>query len=331
MITDRSANLMLNATRQIRQFAESGIPVIPDGGAPGIYPSADGRDEPNIRNAVHDLKRTENIHIVAQGHTSTTLATIGVIPRVHIHTNGTWYTSWKEGSASQSDYVSVFSAGNAATGKLEIAPNKIPYIFDLWTRTIRPCFEYRRGLNDTTIIPLQLAANQTVVIGLSEKAISNVTTPSIHVLQAPRTVMGYEVNRNGSLVIHVAARDANEPLRLSSGADKTKLLESVAPSSRAQLSSWIPVAEHWEVPDNVYNVSVIARKHNTTHHLDRLVSWQSIPGLANASGVGYSTTHFTWPPANSPSDSNHGAYLFFPMVTQSLRVAVNGEYLPPLD
>lgn len=143
MIIDRSANPTLNATRQMGQFAESGLPIILHGGA----------------------------------------------------------------------------------------SNKIPYIFDLWTGAIRLCFEYRRGLNDTTIIPLQLAANQTVVIGLSDKPISSVAVPSIHVLRAPRTVMGYGVNDNGNLVVRVAAGNVNGPLRLSSGRDKTKLLELVSSSS----------------------------------------------------------------------------------------------------
>lgn len=58
-------------------------------------------------------------------------------------------------------------------------------------------------------------------------------------------------------------------------------------------------------------MSVIAKKHNTPHHLNRLVSWQSIPGLAHVSGVGYYTIYFEWHPANSQSDSDHGVYLFF--------------------
>lgn len=82
MIIDRSANLRLNATGQVRQLAEYGLPIILHGGDPGIYPSADGSDEPTIRNTVRDLKRSENVHTVAQGQTATSLATIGVIPRV---------------------------------------------------------------------------------------------------------------------------------------------------------------------------------------------------------------------------------------------------------
>lgn len=46
--------------------------------------------------------------------------------------------------------------------------------------------------------------------------------------------MGYEVNRNGSLVMHVSAGYVAGALRLLSGAVKTKLVESVVPSPQVR-------------------------------------------------------------------------------------------------
>jgi len=57
------------------------------------------------------------------------------------------------------------------------------------------------------------------------------------------------------------------------------------------------------------------------------MSWQHIAGLQNVSGRGYYSTSFDW----SPSPSSEGAILDFGWTYHTLRAALNGHALPPLD
>lgn len=76
------------------------------------------------------------------------------------------------------------------------------------------------------------------------------------------------------------------------------------------------------------NAAAVALKHNTTHHLPSLVSWTRIPGLVNASGVGYYTTNLTWPPRHGSAD---GGYLKFPKTAHAIQLYFNDQRLLPVD
>ncbi|KAK5742028.1 hypothetical protein LTR17_003536 [Elasticomyces elasticus] len=83
-----------------------------------------------------------------------------------------------------------------------------------------------------------------------------------------------------------------------------------------------------EMPEDVVgNISAGATKHNTTHHLPQLISWQQVAGLQNVSGRGYYSTTFDWP----LNTTANGATLDFGWVYHTLRATLNGHQLPPLD
>jgi hypothetical protein len=155
------------------------------------------------------------------------------------------------------------------------------------------------------------------------------------------------LNRTDEIVLSDGRRvSVSPPCSSKSGAKSTPV---VPPPF--DLTRWTLTAEHWEVPADLYDVSVVARKHNTTHQLAApLRSWTDPEGLgpqlANASGVGYYTARFEWPPKvedkNKEGNSNSsscccctavdGAYLSFGgEVLHTLRVRVNGRALDPVD
>ncbi|KAJ5272473.1 hypothetical protein N7478_007598 [Penicillium angulare] len=153
---------------------------------------------------------------------------------------------------------------------------------------------------------------------------------SAHVLEAPQTVIGYGMHDcDKRIEVHVGAGQTDRLLKLSNR--KSQLLSSSMAPPHFSLSNWTLIAEHWETPTNRSDASVISEKHNATNNLHKLVSWKSIQGFQNASGVGYYTTKLTWLPASNVNVTADGAYLKLPKVTHALRVAVNGEYLPPVD
>lgn len=198
----------------------------------------------------------------------------------------------------------------------------------MWTGLCKPVLEYHQA-DGKTIIPLALEANQTTLIAFSGPSVQWLRAPKIHAIQAPSTIQGYEFERNSSdsLELHATAGPIDRPLVLSNGRNYTfPPGERVAKSF--SLGNWSLTAEHWASPANLSDASRIAYKFNTTHHLDALVPWTQIPSLTNASGLGYYSTGFDWPPHTGSAD---GAYILLPKVLHTLRVKVNGHQIPPPD
>lgn len=93
------------------------------------------------------------------------------------------------------------------------------------------------------------------------------------------------------------------------------------------LSNWTLIAEHWDQPSDLYSITPIAVKSNTTYFLPELVSCQEVPCLQNVSGHGYYSIYFDRP----LSKDSDGAVLDCGNTFSTVRVSVNGNLLPPLD
>lgn len=317
LLIDSTSNMTLDGAHHIKKYARSGLPVIFSGGDPGCYLSGDGSDCADVQMAVASLKTVRNVYSVSAGGVAEKLRRLGISPRVEVRTNGTWYPTWREEFCGD-EYALIFADGNASTGEVDIASTRRPYFFDSWSGESKPVFNYQQD-DGRTVIPLQLAGNQTVVIGFRDDDVP------FHATQTPENVQGYEYSDNG-VTLHVSADVANTSLVLSTGKQLDNPATNVSPAS--QLSSWTLTAEHWDAPANMSDASIIADKHNTTHQLDSLISWTEIPGLANASGVGYYTTTLYWPPQSGSAD---GAYIILPRILHACRLFINGNRVPPFD
>jgi hypothetical protein len=93
--------------------------------------------------------------------------------------------------------------------------------------------------------------------------------------------------------------------------------------SHFMLGNWTLVVEKWSPPENLEDIETIATKSNATYALPELLSWPSIPGLQNTSGLGFYSTSFT------RSDISIGAIINFGRVVHTLRVKIKGNLLPP--
>lgn len=303
--------------QHVQKYARAGLPVILTGGEPGVYASHDNRDKTSIQKAIQALKRSANVYSVSAGQVSAKLHALDLLPQVATQTNGTWYTTWREDSQTGIDHTFVFCDVNSSTGTLDISTRKTPFLFDPWTGSKKPLLGYTQSKGHV-LIPLLLAGNQTIIIGFSE----NEDSSTKHAANVPPSVIGYDTRGNAL----VSASKSQQSIALSNG--KKVVLPSQKVASSIALSKWTLTAEHWEAPSNISDASTIAIKHNTTHQLLSLVSWRQIDGLKNSSGLGYYTTHITWPPVKGSAD---GAYLLLPPIAHTARVYVNGHQLPPLD
>ncbi|KAJ0426813.1 hypothetical protein BJY00DRAFT_306805 [Aspergillus carlsbadensis] len=326
MVVEESENLTLSAVASLKRYASEGFPIIFSGGSPGFYPIGNDTEE-KFHRELRGLQRLRSVYHVANKKVAEKLTSIGLSPRVGVKTNGTWYTTWYD--AGDVGYAVVFSDMVKASGQLIVNSTQSPYFYDAWTGDRSPVLAYTQN-GGKAIIPLDLAGNQTVIIAFSDSLSKSVPTPRHVIISAPPNVIGTEVGTHLEAVLHVAYAKGIQTVRLDNGKTVGVHGDAVAPAF--PLSNWTLVAEHWEAPENLYDASVIARKRNTTHALQELVSWDRLPTLANVSGLGYYSTSFDWCSSKGCLKGQaDGAYLNLGRITEAARVFVNGKQTPPLD
>jgi hypothetical protein len=175
---------------------------------------------------------------------------------------------------------------------------------------------------------LALAENQSIIIAFSSEKLYGFNPPLIHVISTPSNVIGY--NFDGSnYTLHAAYLLTPSELRFSNGTEVTVGWD--APEF-LELDSWAFTAELWEAPTNISEASSLGSRRNATYTLNALTSWKTIQGLENASGIGYYTSQFSWPPA-TPNSANLslGAYVNFAPALDSITILLNNHPVPPVD
>lgn len=99
---------------------------------------------------------------------------------------------------NNTDYLFIFSKESASQGKLTVSSTKTPYLLDSWTGKRSPFLHYKRSGN-TTVIPLQLAANQTIAFAFSNELKYEIETPSLHASRVPSTVLDYDYSTSAHI------------------------------------------------------------------------------------------------------------------------------------
>jgi hypothetical protein len=335
LVVERSQNLTIDAVQALRKFSQNGLPIIFSGGRPGFYPTGSGEsDKTRYERELSSLLGSKNVYSVNSSRVADKLRALGLRPRAGVSTNGTCYTTWAEGPAGVG-YAVVYSDVVQSTGTVTVTSTQTPFYLNPWTGETSPVLIYTRT-KDTTTIPVSLASNQTLYLAFSDAMHTSI--PRYHVQAAPSHVLNAEPDASNKISLHVARSETHSTVLLSTGKRVPLDSTSTVPST-FRLMNWTLVAEHWEAPEDVYNVEE-TKKYNTTHQITEPISWTQIAGLANASGVGYYTTTFQWARSSSPASKpcriqdgteQRGAYLRFSRVIDSVSVAVNGQLLPPLD
>lgn len=173
VIPSTTSNLTLPAIEKPQQYADAGLPIILSGGDPGYYASGDGSGKDAVELGIASLKKHPNVYSVAAGEVANQLSALGIRLQIQIETTTrTWYTTWREDVDTGVDYAFVFSDINASVGRIDVASTKTPYLLNPWTGEEKPLLEYQQNEN-STVIPLTLAGNQTVVIAFREEAGNN--------------------------------------------------------------------------------------------------------------------------------------------------------------
>ncbi|KAI9692010.1 MAG: hypothetical protein M1820_009585 [Bogoriella megaspora] len=339
MIIRANDSLTVDGTARLAQYANAGLPILFSGGVPSYLASFNASGADYVNQTISSLTALPNVHVVPYNALAESVASIGIVPRAAFSNhNGTWFTHWRRDDNASADYALVYndatfsSLGQGASeATITFQSNGTPQEYNAWTGDQAPLYNYTQTAN-TTSIHLQLAGNQSTILAFHDRngseASSHLTNASPHILGISKT------SPPSSMYTFKVSSGANSP-SITTSTNDTITLPST-PYSPSKLGNWTLTAEHWDPPSNLSEISTIAVKHNTTHSLPSLVSWQTISGLQNVSGRGYYRTSFSWPPEASPFSSNFGngsvgALLQFSPQIHTLRAYLNSQPLPPLD
>lgn len=308
LIVRANDTMTVEGATYIAKYAHDGLPVIFTGGTPGAkFWGHNATGAAYVNSTLQSLTSLENVHSVPYEGLATSLASIGILPRTRVSANSTWYTQWRDDSQNGMTYIYLYNdatgitfPGGSTTGNITIAASGSPMLYDAWTGEITPIREFTVENCSSITIPLTIAGNQTVIIGIKHGARG---CPS-----------------------------ANEPpagsVGMSAGSQSVKSTRGLAPFT---LGPWNLTVEAWSPPADLLPFNGLTIKTNSSYNLDSLVSWRNIPNanLTNVSGRGYYTTTFQWAPAAHGNAT--GAIIDLGSIVHFARVFVNGARVPPLD
>lgn len=301
--------MTVDGAKYIAMFAHQGLPVVFAGGVPTLFWGNDPSGAAYVNATLQSIRSLQNVHTVPFASLAASLASIGVLPRAQVNANGTWYAQWREDTANAMTYVMLYNdaagiafPGGSTTGTVTIATTGAPMLYDAWTGEVTPIAVFTESSTSITI-PLTIAGNQTVIIGIKNGKAAKASTTA-----APPNAVA-----------------------ISAVSASTYSVKSTADFTPITLGPWNLTIEAWSPPADLYAFNGSTVKTNTSYTLDKLVSWRHIPNtnLTNVSGRGYYTTTLLWPPAGKNKVA--GAIIDLGSIVHFARVYVNGALVPPLD
>jgi hypothetical protein len=321
-----SDSLTVPGAQKIAEFAREGLPVIFYDGMPSYFASYNDSGADYVKKTLDGIQNLQNVHHVAANTLADAVSSLGIEPLTKIQADGTWFTYWRRDDAKSEDYIFLYNdtpwpnptSAVYTQGTVEFQATGQPYLFDAWTGEQSPILNYTQTKSTTTIF-FQLAANQAIIV-----AFKNKEQPGYHAVSASRQVLA--VTGSGKdLEAHVGYTESSCAGRVITSDGKR---HRVPPASAKpfELKSWTLTVVHWDPPSDLSNIDPVAVKHNTTHKLDGLTSWQNIDGLQQVSGQGYYQSSFDW-----EAHESSGAIISFGFIVHTVRVTLNGHTIPPLD
>lgn len=302
LVVRANDTLTLSGVQKLAEYANQGLPIILSGGIPTTVFGHNQTGNENLTATIDGLTQLENVHIVPYDGLASSLASINILPRASIVSNGSWYTYWRDDAATSTQLVYVYNdatninlGGGMSIGNISFETTGNPFIYDAWTGEVTALSSFEQSATHTTV-QLELAGNQSIIIGFQSGASND-------------TVL---VGRDHSNV--KAARDISPLL-----------------SETSTLTNWTLTVESWGPPADIYDIGAGSTKTNTSYNLDTLIPWSQISdSLRNVSGRGYYHTEISWSPVQSNSTVS-GAVLDLGAIVHTAQLRVNGQIVPPLD
>ncbi|KAJ5716257.1 secreted protein [Penicillium malachiteum] len=326
LVVRSNESLTTLGVEKLVDYAHAGLPIIFPGGLPSNF---SGYNPTAAAKAVQDLKgikSLKNVHLVSSDGLASTLESLNILPRSSTEVDGTWYTLWREDTANAKSYVYVYNDATGlsfdeskTSGTISFESTGVPFFYDAWSGEVTRITTYKQSKTHTTI-PLELAGNQSIIVGFDRNAKS-----TVHIEETTTPVLP-TANSSQSLTVLRTYDSESRDINLSNG--KTVSLSPMSTGSFT-LSNWNLTIESWTPLPDLYDTEGQSRN-NQTFQISSLIPWNQISSsLRNVSGIGYYETRFNWSPSSSSKVS--GAFIDLGPITHTARVIVNGQELPPLD
>lgn len=326
MVVRSSEALTTLGVNKLVQYAHSGLPVIFYGGLPSNFSGYNPTAAAKATQSLKTVQSLSNVHVVESDGLAATLKSLEILPRTSVAANGTWYTLWREDTANATSYVYVYNDATGlsfdesmTSGSISFESNGVPFLYNAWSGEITPVSTYSQS-NTHTTIPLQLAGNQSIIIGFNRNSKS-----SVHIEDTTIPVLPTSSDSK-SLSVLRSYDSQSRDIHLSSGSKVSLAPMTAKPFT---LNNWTLTVESWTPLSNMYDAEGQTRK-NQTFQITGLIPWNQISSsLTNVSGIGYYETTFSWPQSSSGNVS--GAFIDLGPITHTARVMVNGHQLAPVD
>ncbi|RAK97746.1 uncharacterized protein BO80DRAFT_185483 [Aspergillus ibericus CBS 121593] len=308
------------------EYAHAGLPIIFSGGLPSNFSGYNPEAARTATKALNNLTSLNNIHVVSYNNLAETLRSLDISPRTSVSANRTWYTTWRHDTATLKDYVYIYNdatgvpyGGGFSVGSVSFETTGTPFLYDAWSGEVTALPFYQQSETHVTV-PLQLAGNQSIIIGFHKD-----TQPSLHAQNTTDGIL-WATGNTTSLTVYRSFDQQTRSLQLSNGKSAT-LAPMLTPAFT--LSNWTLIVESWTPPSNIYDIEAGSTRTNHTFEVPTLLPWNQVSSsLANVSGLGYYSTTFSWPPQTT-NGAVSGAVIDIGPITQTARVTVNGQVLPP--
>lgn len=184
MIVRANVSLTVSGIEKLVEYANQGLPIIFSGGLPSSVSGYQQAGETNVSETIEGLAQLPNVHVVPYLGLASSLSSLGIYPRTAIGSNGSWFTYWRDDESTSTQYVFVYNdatrvpTGQGMTlGNVSFEATGRPFLYDAWTGDVTALSSYHQSDNQTTV-QLQLAGNQSVIIGFRTDGNGNATGAS---------------------------------------------------------------------------------------------------------------------------------------------------------
>ncbi|KAJ6028025.1 secreted protein [Penicillium herquei] len=307
-------------------YAHAGLPIIFPGGLPSNFSGYNPAAAAKAVQSLKGIKSLKNVHLVPSDGLANTLESLNILPRSSTKVDGIWYTLWREDTANAMSYIYVYNDAtdlsfdeSKTSGTISFETTGVPFFYDAWSGEVTRITTYYQSKTHTTI-PLELAGNQSIIVGFDRNSES-----TIHIEDTTTPILP-TTNSSQSLTVLRTYDSKSRDFNLSNG--KTVSLSPMSTDS-FNLSNWNLTIESWTPLPDLYDAEGQTRK-NETFQISSLVPWNQISSsLRNVSGIGYYETSFNWSPSSTANVS--GAFIDLGPITHTVSVTINGQQLPTLD
>ncbi|OTA61249.1 hypothetical protein K449DRAFT_423203 [Hypoxylon sp. EC38] len=334
IVFNDQTKLTVEAAKQLKKFAEAGLPIF-------IVEKADfhgignqGEDAALVNSTMTEVIAMSNVFVISRTEElPAALAAAKIRPRTLFTGNGVanWYSFWR--STEGADLAFLYNDGNetkTVNVTFEGTASRTPYILDAWTGDVAPLLLYSSDSPNMNV-PVTLAPNQTTIIAFVNDSHALTPPPAtvattiaggVEALKYAQAIPG---NPDSHILAYLSSRPSS--IRLSN--NKT-LNFTGRPPSPLRLPVWNITINDWQSTDNRYSMDTAVKVH---HYKNReLAAWKDLDPetLTATSGIGDYTVEFDTPSAESPQQ-RLGGWVHLGPVKDSIRLWMNGNRLPPVD